>query len=127
MVADFRSDNAFAEVLEKMKEHYGIAVPSHAPRTITEDHAHKIREMEVLQNDLEGEGCAAIIVEADGSMVPLVKIVAKTSDDQLSDGRKRRIIGWEEARLVLAHKQGIVSPKFWGNHGVGGSCRRSHA
>ena len=118
VTADFGSDNPFAKVLEKLREHYGITIPSHAPRTITEEHARKIREMEVLQNELEGNGCAAIIVEVDGSMVPLVKIASKTSDDQPSDGRKRRKVGWEEARLVLAHKQGSVSPKFGATMGT---------
>ena len=113
VVTDFGADEAFAKVLAKLKEHYGITIPSHAPRTITEKHAQKIREMEILQDEYpEGNGSATIVVEADGSMIPIVRIAEKPQDEQPSDGRKRREVGWEEARLMLAHKQGSVTPKF---------------
>lgn len=48
----------------------------------------------------------------DGSMVPIVTIAAKTSDEEPSDRRKRRKVCWKEARLSLAHSLGSVSPIF---------------
>jgi hypothetical protein len=44
-----------------MKEHYGISVPLHSPRTITEKHAKKIHEIECLENVLPKQGKEYII------------------------------------------------------------------
>jgi hypothetical protein len=111
-LTDFGADESFAKVPEKMKEHYGISVPLHSPRTITEKHAKKIHEIEWLNNVFPKEGKEYIIAETDGSMIPIVTIADKTTDEEPSDGRKRRKVGWNEARLTLAHPLGSVTPIF---------------
>lgn len=111
-IVDFGADVPFAKVHAKMKEHYGIALPFHLPRTITERHAEKINELKSLRQDMPEIGAEIIIAETDGSMIPIVTIAPKASDEESSDGRKRRQLSWKEGRLSLAHKLGCVHPVF---------------
>ena len=109
-ITDFGADDAFAKVPNKLKEHYGISIPSHAPRTITEKHAKKINDSKSLKDLFPKNGAEYIIAETDGSMIPIVTIAARTTDEESSDGRKRRKVGWKEGRLSLAHSLGSVTP-----------------
>jgi hypothetical protein len=109
---DFGADEAFAKVPAKLKEHYGINLPQHLARTITEKHAHNIRALGSLQTDLPDHGVAVIIAETDGSMIPMVTITPRVCAADPKDGRKRRHLSWHEARLSLAHAQGSVTPTF---------------
>lgn len=109
---DFGADDPFADVPSKMKEHYGITLPVHLPRTITEKHAKKMKELETLKNIFPEQGAGIIISQVDGSMIPIVTIAPKTTDDEPSDGRKRRKVEWKEAKLSLAHPLGSVTPMF---------------
>ena len=111
-LTDFGADEPFANVPDKLQEPYGIRVPCHAARTITERHAKKIHEMECIKDVFPKQGKECIIAETDGSMIPIVTIAEKTTDEQPSDGRKRRKVGWLEARLTLAHPVGSVTPIF---------------
>ena len=111
-ITDFGADDAFAKVPSKLKEHYGISIPSHAPRTITEKHAKKINDSKSLKDLFPKKGAEYIIAETDGSMIPIVTIAARTTDEEPSDDRKRRKVGWKEARLSLAHPLGSVTPIF---------------
>ena len=111
-ITDFGADDAFAKVPNKLKEHYGINIPSHAARTITEKHAKKINDLKCLKNVFPKKGAEYIIAETDGSMIPIVTIAARTTDEEPSDDRKRRKVGWKEARLSLAHPLGSVTPIF---------------
>lgn len=45
-------------------------------------------------------------------MNPIVTIAARTTDEEPSDGRKRRKVGWKEGCLSLAHSRGSVTPIF---------------
>lgn len=102
-----------------MAEHYGISIPSHSPRTITEHHAKKIREIECLENAFRSaKGTKTVIAEVDGSMIPIVSIAERKSDEQPYDGRKRRVVDWKEGRLVIAHEQGCVTPKYGATMGT---------
>jgi hypothetical protein len=109
---DFGADEPFAKVPAKLKEHYGISLPQHLARTITEKHAHRINAGVDLANELPDHGAAVIIGETDGSMLPIVTIAPRQSPEEPTDGRKRRNLGWKEARLSLAHAQGSVTPIF---------------
>ena len=51
-IADFGADDSFGKVPWKLKEHYGIHIPLHSPRTITEKHAGIIKEMEIVTDIL---------------------------------------------------------------------------
>ena len=50
-----------------------------------------------------------VIAEVDGSIIPIVQI-APPSEGEPEDGRKRRQLEWNEARLSLARAKGCVTP-----------------
>jgi hypothetical protein len=67
-ITDFGADVPFGKVSCKLKEHYGIEVPTSSARKITEDHARKIREREYLETEIpEQTGVDRIVVETDGT------------------------------------------------------------
>lgn len=109
-VTDFGADNAFGQVNKKLKEHYGITLPSHAGRTITLTHAEKIEQKqakELGQIRRPPVSDAPVISETDGSMVPIVTI-----NKDSKDKRKGKKVQYREARLTLAHEAGIIAPIF---------------
>jgi hypothetical protein len=57
-------------------------------------------------------GVAQLIVEIDGSMIPLVETAEPKEEGEKVDRRKTRKVGWKEARLNLAHEPGSVTPVF---------------
>ncbi len=112
-ITDFGADVPFGRIPKKLKEHYGIEVPSSSARDITETHARKIREMESLEAEIpERRGEASIIGEMDGSMIPIVTTTASDSDDQPVDRRKTREVAWKEARLCLAKPKGSMDTVY---------------
>lgn len=109
-VTDFGSDNAFAQVQLKLKEHYGIELPNSAPRSITLKHAAKITlQQEKKRGQESGTAKSCVISETDGSMVPIVSI-----DREQQDRRKKKLLHYREARLTLAHEKGSNTPIFSG-------------
>lgn len=112
-MVDFGADDPFAGAAKKLKEHYGIEVPTSAVRTITEEHGERMQENTLLQMELpERPGVAQLIAELDGSMIPEVEIVPPPDGKAQVDRRKARKVKWTEARLCLAHEQGSVTPVF---------------
>ena len=78
-------------------------------RNITEGHACKIRESECLETVIPDRiGFDQMVVEMDGSMIPIVTTNVIPSDEAPADRRKTRQLGWKEARLVLAKPLGSV-------------------
>jgi len=111
-LTDFGADESFAHAVQKVQEHYGITVPVSAVQRITEYHAGKMLDQDTLATEFpDGAGAAFIIVEADGSMIPVVTIPENTGD-MSSDNRRCRSVQWQEARLTLAHQSGSVTPFF---------------
>lgn len=89
-------------------EHYGISLCRSAVRNITEKHAGVVRSSEKPGSGIPAtDGVEYIIAETDGSMIPTVGIKA---DVKSSDGRKNRECRWQEARLIMTHPKGSVSP-----------------
>jgi hypothetical protein len=112
-ITDFGSDNAFGQVDSKLKEHYGITVPTSSARIITQKHAHHMflnSEQEPTQVSLSPQ--ALVIAETDGSMVPIVTYEKKPDGVEKHDARKHKKLSWREARLSLAHPVGSVTPIF---------------
>lgn len=105
-VVDFGSDHAFASVVGKLEEHYGISLPSSTIRNITERHGERMCE-QVKRDKPEVEGCETLILETDGSMIPIV-----FTDEKAEDKRKGKKEVWKEVKLCLAHPQGKVNPYF---------------
>ncbi len=96
----------------KLKEHYGITVPTSSARTITQRHAHEMYEQEKEKVKIPSKGIHPIILaETDGSMIPITK--TKPPEGQKPyDARKHKEHFWREARLSLAHSIGSVTPIF---------------
>jgi hypothetical protein len=108
VIVDFGSDASFIESSKKIKEHYGIELPSSSIRKILTQHAHIInKSLEKIQPKDKPHG-KIIIGESDGSMIPIVKF-----DENIpGDRRKTRATLWAECRLNLAYAQGDIIPKY---------------
>jgi len=112
-MTDFGAENAFAEAAAKLKEHYGIEVPVSAVRAITEEHgAAMLAQEKGPSQGPDRPGVPLLIVEMDGSMLPVVEVAEPVSGAAPVDRRKTRQVGWKEARLALAHEPGSVTPIF---------------
>lgn len=110
MVTDFGADVAFAQVEDKLVEHYGILLAESTIRRITEAHAEKIyAAMPVDEAWPVESGCRSIIVEMDGGMVPIVE-----ADATQTDRRKGKTLQWKEAKLCLAHAAGSQTLRYGG-------------
>jgi len=113
-MTDFGADHAFARVPNKLREHYGIEVPDSAARKTTLHHARQMHAQQVdVAEPLKTKGCAVMVAEMDGCMLPIVTI-AETEGNK----RKQKKLHWKEARLALAHELGNATPQFAATFGV---------
>jgi len=112
VLSDFGADLAFGKVPQKLKEHYGIAVPVSAAQAITEQHAAAMKTQRAELQKLPRGGVAQLVGEMDGSMVPIVSIAASGDKATPGDGRKRRQLSWREARLSLARAPDKVNGRY---------------
>jgi Uncharacterised protein family (UPF0236) len=107
-IPDFGADHGFGQVPKKLQEHYGITIAVSTARKITEGHgAHMLEQQARVAVPVSPPGCRQQIGELDGSMVPIV-----TSGTEAGDKRKHKTLQWQEARLVLVHAHGSVTPQF---------------
>lgn len=111
VVTDFGADLPFAQVMDKLVEHYGIVLGESTIRHITEGHAQKVFEAaKPAPNWPTRPGTSAVvIVEMDGGMVPLVEC-----DTTQADKRKGKKLHWKEAKICLAHPQGSKTLAYGG-------------
>jgi hypothetical protein len=110
-VTDFGADQAFAQVMDKLVEHYGIVLGESSIRRITEGHAQKIFEKAngAVSWAKQRGSSAVLIVEMDGGMVPIVE-----PDTAQADKRKGKKLQWKEAKICLAHPQGSKTLAYGG-------------
>ena len=111
-VTDFGADVAFGKVPQKLKEHYGIEVPISAAQTITKQHATRMKQQAAVLERLPRGGVEQLIGELDGSMLPIVSIGARADKSTPKDGRKRRELSWQEARLSLVRAPEKVKGRY---------------
>lgn len=114
VITDFGADQAFAQVMDKLVEHYGIVLAESTIRRITERHAEQIFAAAAVargpQAGPQQRGRSAVlIVEMDGGMVPIV-----APDATQADQRKGKQLQWKEAKLCLAHAQGSKTLVYGG-------------
>jgi hypothetical protein len=110
-MSDLGADAPFARAAAKLKEHYGIEVPVSAVQKITEEQgAAMLAQENRKRNEPGGAGVPVLIVEMDGSMLPVVETAEAGEGTSAIDRRKTRQVGWREARLALAHEPGSVTP-----------------
>jgi hypothetical protein len=100
---DFAADQSYEKSGRKMREHYGIEVPISAIKEMTERHGAAMAEARdlAMESKLPKGGASTVIGEMDGSMVPIVTIKPMENAESPQDGRKRRALSWQEARLCL--------------------------
>jgi hypothetical protein len=111
-ITDFGADDPFGQGPKKLKEHYGIEVPESSVRAITQRHGQQIEgSREVLQMVPRG-GVESLIGEMDGCMLPTVTIEERENEESPSDGRKRRNLDWEEARICLAREPEKITGRY---------------
>lgn len=114
-ITDFAADGSFGwGAAAKLKEHYRIEVPATVVRAIAEKHGEAMARMERRQQrelpDLPG--VSVLIVETDGSMIPVVETAEPVPEEPPIDLRKTRKLEWKEGRLSLMHQPGSVTPVF---------------
>ena len=106
----FGADVAFAQVEDKLVEHYGILPAQSTIRRVTGAHAQKIYAATTVDETWPGEeGSETVIVEMDGGMVPTVE-----ADAAQKDRRKGKKLLWKEAKLCLAHEAGNKTLSYGG-------------
>ena len=120
VITDFGADVPFGQIPAKLAEHHGITVPVSSAQAITQQHAEQV--LQISRKGLDTEipdiaGVDCLIVEMDGSMVPTVTTEATTADGESVDRRKTRTLGWQEARLGLAHVPGQTELSFGATFG----------
>jgi len=110
VVTDFGADVAFAQVMDKLVEHYGILLPASTIRRVTELHAQRIYATSLIDETWpDDEGRETVVVEMDGGMVPIVE-----ADATQTDRRKGKRLHWKEAKLCLAHDAGSKTLSYGG-------------
>lgn len=110
VVTDFGADVAFAQVEDKLVEHYGILLADSTIRRITQSHAQAIHAATPVDEAWPAEtACRTVVVEMDGGMVPIVE-----ADAAQTDRRKGKTLQWKEAKLCLAHAAGSRTLSYGG-------------
>ena len=113
IITDFGADVPFGRIPQKLLEHYGITVPISSAQKITLRHAATISQQHQPQTEIPTDlGVEQLIVEMDGSMIPIVETESTTTQDQKIDRRKTRTVAWREARLCLAREKDSSQPTF---------------
>ncbi len=83
----------FGQIPGKLQEHHGISVPVSSAQAITQRHAEQIlqTQLDTLKSDIpEADGVACLIVEMDGSMIPIVTTQATPLEAEEVDRRTTR-------------------------------------
>lgn len=106
IMTDFGLDISFEEASKKIKYHYRIEVSSNAIRKVTEKHAKQISN---ISKKTPNEKAKQLIVEMDGTMVPIVEIMKGKGDK-----RKKRTTCWKEAKLCFAKRFGSLDKIYGG-------------
>ena len=78
---------------------------------ITQDHAAKVLREHQNKTQIPRERqVEQLIVEMDGSMIPIVQTQSLSAENQKIDRRKTRRVSWREARLCLAREKDSSQP-----------------
>jgi len=113
-LTDFGAEKSFARAAGQVKEHYGFEISPTTVRRVSQAQGQRLHgHPEFLQGEAAAEPKAQLIVEADGTMIPVVT----TDPTQAIDQRKTRKTAWKEARLSLVQEQGAAHPIFGANTG----------
>ena len=96
IITDFGADIPFGRIPVKLHEHHGISVPVSSAQAMTRQHAKAIltTQLETLKRDIPTiDGVNCLIVEMDGSMIPIVTTETTTMEGEAIDRRTTRQLG----------------------------------
>lgn len=110
-ITDFGADLPFAQVREKILEHYGIHIANGAAATITESHARRLNESDMTPAIRPAQAELTLIAQVDGSMIPIVQ-TGNADESGPQDRRKTRKLFWKEAKLSMIRRADEVTPIF---------------
>ncbi len=113
VITDFGADVPFGQIPKKLLEHHGVSVPISSAQSITQTHAQSVLEGQHLETELPiGPAVDSLIVQMDGSMIPIVETADSEEDTAPVDRRTTRRVGWREARFGLSHSPEQTLPIF---------------
>jgi hypothetical protein len=114
VLTDFNADAPFGRVVDKLREHYGIAMPSSSARIITLRHSAALTEKDILPVHKGKVAHLRLISQVDGSMVPIVSPVAPGAEPPLNDEGepRKKNRDWKEVRLNTTRPEGQSEPVF---------------
>jgi hypothetical protein len=110
-LTDFGADHSFVQATEKMREHYGVALPASSVREHTLAHA---KASGAVEHEAPKRPVQTLITEMDGTMLPIVETKTGTG----RDGRKGKELSWREARLCLARPLDVVDGVYGATFGT---------
>jgi hypothetical protein len=108
-MVDFGIEEAFGKAEQRLLEHYGLELPAGRVRKQTLKAANTLPQASPEPvRTLAPNGPQAIVVQIDGTMVPVVNIPKEAQGDR----RKHRSVAWKEARLGAAQAQGSTRTHY---------------
>jgi len=110
-ITDFGADVSFAEVRDKIREHYGIHIANGAAATITEGHARRMTDTDMTPEVRPTKDALTLIAQIDGSMIPMVQ-TGQSDNSAAQDRRKTRQVFWKEGKLSMIRRADEVTPLF---------------
>jgi hypothetical protein len=110
-LTDFGADHSYGEAAQKVREHYGVEIPTSCVRSRTLAHA---RAIGAVQHQAPKQPIKTLITEMDGTMLPIVA----TRTGAQWDGRKGKELFWREARLCLARPLEAVDAVYGATFGT---------
>lgn len=114
-LCDFGSEESFSRAAKRVREHYGIEVPVIAINRVTQNHARQAARFNAKCAEKKkptAPKAERIIVEMDGSMVPIVTAGKVDDVEGEYDRRKHRKLEWKEGRLGVVQCQGEVCAHY---------------
>jgi hypothetical protein len=104
LASDFALEEPFGRAAARLLEHHGVTLGPSTLRVLTLHHAGALATRQLARppvRTLPATGAAALVVEADGTLLPHVEFTAGPGDR-----RKRRTVVFREARLLVAQASG---------------------
>jgi hypothetical protein len=114
VITDLGADVPFGRIPEKLREHHGICVPISSAQAITQAHAASVHQRQELKTEIPAQaGVEQLIVEMDGTLIPIVETTAQQDKEgNWIDRCTTRQTRFKEARLALARAAEEAQPHF---------------
>lgn len=110
-LVDFSSGRSMEGAAQALKEHYGISLGASVINKVTRaaGAAAKAFNAEV---PAAGKAAGVLVVESDGSMVPVVEYSPLDAEQKAAGMKRKRSCFWKEFRLCTASRPGGVRTRY---------------